>query len=555
MNKYTSYYTNKVQDQCVTIPSKQGSGFLQKEKYLSEFSSQEEINEVLNNLGLGDYDQYKFYWDNSPTRGHFDYLVNSDGIYQMFQKYYTKEDIDKLIENLQNGLPTDGTSINIVVDAQLSDYSTNPVQNKVLKASLDEKVDYSILSNYVTTSDLNKKVDQINKDLEKGKGYFSSYQELIDLVPIPETGDWAVVNSNGIFYIAKCTSHGIWTMTSQEYEIPELDLTAYAKKSDLEEKQDKLVSGINIKTINGQPIVGSGNIQVSGEGIIIDDQLSSTSSNPVENKVVKTELDKKANQTDLDTTLQELNNKITGVNTKLEKGKGYFTSEEALLASLTNPEVGDWAIVNKDGKWVIASCQKAGLWTITEQEYEQAAVELNEYVKKTDLEKYATKEDLKVIPIVSSDNNGLMSSSMLKTLNELSDIYPELQENLQNIYKAIGTNEQEVINKFNTISDFINSLNSDNQDSLLESIINIITQEKTRAQESENNLQKQINSLQSTIQNLQIGEGGIKHIILEESEYSTLTTYEDDAIYFVLENKETPDESWKLGDKFPIILI
>lgn len=31
-------------------------------------------------------------------------------------------------------------------------------------------------------------------------------------------------------------------------------------------KQDKLVSGENIKTINGQPILGSGNIQISGGG-------------------------------------------------------------------------------------------------------------------------------------------------------------------------------------------------------------------------------------------------------------------------------------------------
>lgn len=37
-------------------------------------------------------------------------------------------------------------------------------------------------------------------------------------------------------------------------------------KNDLAKKQDKLVSGSNIKTINGESILGSGNIQIQGGG-------------------------------------------------------------------------------------------------------------------------------------------------------------------------------------------------------------------------------------------------------------------------------------------------
>lgn len=60
----------------------------------------------------------------------------------------------------------------------------------------------------------------------------------------------------------------------------------YATKSELAEKQDTLVSGTNIKTINGNSILGEGDITVSGGGGTVDDALSNTSENPVQNKVL-----------------------------------------------------------------------------------------------------------------------------------------------------------------------------------------------------------------------------------------------------------------------------
>lgn len=52
-------------------------------------------------------------------------------------------------------------------------------------------------------------------------------------------------------------------------------------------KQDTLVSGTNIKTINNESILGSGNIDIQGGGSIdVDSVLSTTSENPVQNKVI-----------------------------------------------------------------------------------------------------------------------------------------------------------------------------------------------------------------------------------------------------------------------------
>jgi len=71
-----------------------------------------------------------------------------------------------------------------------------------------------------------------------------------------------------------------------------------AEKSTWNGKMDKTT----FKTVNGQTITGSGNIEVSsGSNVTVDTALSSTSTNPVQNKVIKAELDKKAS-TDVATT-------------------------------------------------------------------------------------------------------------------------------------------------------------------------------------------------------------------------------------------------------------
>ena len=68
-------------------------------------------------------------------------------------------------------------------------------------------------------------------------------------------------------------------------------LNEKADASALASKQDTLVSGTNIKTVQGQSILGSGNISISVP--TVDAELSSTSTNAVQNKVVKAAIDKK----------------------------------------------------------------------------------------------------------------------------------------------------------------------------------------------------------------------------------------------------------------------
>ena len=51
------------------------------------------------------------------------------------------------------------------------------------------------------------------------------------------------------------------------------------------DKQNTLVSGTNIKTVNGNNLLGSGNIQIDGSGTI-DTQMSNSSTNAVQNNVI-----------------------------------------------------------------------------------------------------------------------------------------------------------------------------------------------------------------------------------------------------------------------------
>ena len=62
-------------------------------------------------------------------------------------------------------------------------------------------------------------------------------------------------------------------LTSAEGTISSMqtDLSGKADASALAGKQDKLISGTNVKTINGQSILGSGNIPISGSGSSYDD--------------------------------------------------------------------------------------------------------------------------------------------------------------------------------------------------------------------------------------------------------------------------------------------
>ena len=99
----------------------------------------------------------------------------------------------------------------------------------------------------------------VNKKITNAYIYKGSVDTYDALPSSADPGFVYNVRSNGANYA--------WTGTEWDELGATVNLDAYALKTDLNGKQDKLVSGTNIKTINGESILGTGDIIISSEAV------------------------------------------------------------------------------------------------------------------------------------------------------------------------------------------------------------------------------------------------------------------------------------------------
>lgn len=132
-----------------------------------------------------------------------------------------------------------------------------------------------------------------------------------------------------------------YPLTLDELNNLSLAPEGYATKEELATKQDSLISGYNIKTINGQDLLGQGGIEISGGGTV-DSELSETSENPVQNKVITTALNGKQDTLVSGTNIKTINgNSILGEGNIEITGGGssnktwYFTDASDFLTNTT----------------------------------------------------------------------------------------------------------------------------------------------------------------------------------------------------------------------------
>ena len=257
----------------------------------------------------------------------------------------------------------------------------------------------------------------------------------------------------------------------------------------LADYQEKLVSGTNIKTVNGQSLLGEGNIVIEGGGggssITIDSALSSTSENAVQNKVVKGALDAKADKTEIPDmagypTTNQMNtainsavagkadaNSVPTKTSQLTNDSGFLTSHQSLdglfnsveydssakrinFKDKTNTVVGyvDASDFVKDGmvedvriengRLVIDFNTDSGTTDISipltdifnaDNYYTKSEVD-NGFAKKTDipaLNDYYTKTEVNAELAKKADTNNLATVATSGSYNDLSDkpIIPE----------------------------------------------------------------------------------------------------------------------------------
>lgn len=261
---------------------------------------------------------------NSDNSAILDYIINNfDALYAQIPngRAYVKsvnnitpDSNGNVTVNVGSGGGTGGT--NITVDSTLSSTSTNPVQNKVIYAALNNKLDKNgtatyavrdssgniISSTYAKKTDLSSYVKSINNVKPDSAGNVNistggGGSNITVDTTLDSTSSNAIANK--AVYAAlnnkldKTGTAAAATKATQD-SYGNVIVTTYARKSDL--------SGY-VKTINNQEPDANGNINIStggagtGTNITVDSTLSSTSNNPIANKAVYAAVNNKLDKT------------------------------------------------------------------------------------------------------------------------------------------------------------------------------------------------------------------------------------------------------------------
>lgn len=127
-----------------------------------------------------------------------------------------------------------------------------------------------------------------------GDVLFSQLISDIQIAGSPVTKDTIIDQFATIGFISGSGEGAVSSVNGQtgEVVITADSLNVYNKTeidTALNGKQNSLVSGTTIKTINGNSILGEGNIEITGG--TVDTTMSDTSENAVQNKVIKAYVD------------------------------------------------------------------------------------------------------------------------------------------------------------------------------------------------------------------------------------------------------------------------
>ena len=239
-----------------------------------------------------------------------------------------------------------GSGGSITVDSELSADSANPVQNSVVTAEF-QKVNAAV-------STVNGSIPKRTSQLTNDSGYLTEHQSLADyytkeqannLIPTRisqlanDSGYLTEHQSLADYYTKEQTNNLIPTRISQltndsdyvngadcdnriDHKMP-VNVSQLANDAGYLDRDD--LNG-SFKTINGESIVGSGDIAVTAGGsIAVDAELSADSTNPVQNKVITGRINELAAA--IPTKTSQLNND-SGYLTEHQSLENYYTKEQ-----------------------------------------------------------------------------------------------------------------------------------------------------------------------------------------------------------------------------------
>ena len=208
---------------------------------------------------------------------------------------------------------------NFVVDANYVHTDNNFTSTEKTKLSgIESGAQVNVKPNWNAESGSDAEI--LNKPTLAAVATSGDYEDLSNKPTIPAAqvqSDWSQSDSTALDYIKNKPTlfSGDYNDLSNKPTIPTAlaDLTSDAthrvvtdtEKSTWNGKQNSLVSGTNIKTINNQSILGSGNITIGGE---VDTAMSDSSTNAVQNRVIKAYVDGLVG--DINTVLDSINGEV-----------------------------------------------------------------------------------------------------------------------------------------------------------------------------------------------------------------------------------------------------
>lgn len=230
----------------------------------------------------------------------------------------------------------DGADGGVTVDEELSSTSTNPVQNKVIYNALLDKVG--------------------NEDIFNGFALRSPTASIMWRIGTQTLGSLTASNYTGT--ALRATQDGAGNVITDTYTkkadfdkiISDLDV-AFQQKADKSDLADVATSGkytdlLNrptyvVQSVNNIKPDSNGNVSISVEGgggsdITVDAELSDTSTNPVQNKVVKAALDNRAVLDDVNTFTSPNNFDDIYMEDGINSLKWYNGSPNFVVASITS---------------------------------------------------------------------------------------------------------------------------------------------------------------------------------------------------------------------------
>lgn len=205
-----------------------------------------------------------------------------------------------------NGIAKDANKT--IVDTTLSDSSTNPVQNKVIKTELDKKADKTALDAKADKTALDGKLDKTGGTLTgnlTGKYLTGTWLQTTAATDLGRTpGKVAILDDSGWVY----------------YRTPAEIKSDIGADAVVTTSSDGLMSASDKSKLDG---IASGATKIT-----VDTALSSNSTNPVQNKVIKSALGKKLNRSG-----GTLTGAITTKGIKLTSGTDFGSSLPSSLES------------------------------------------------------------------------------------------------------------------------------------------------------------------------------------------------------------------------------